>query len=123
MRVTGDCFRAERVPVRFADDFRAGPERAVTFVALFLFGPRADLAPLLPRVDGRFDAAVVFRRDFLPDDFDAVAIDRFLGEGTPRPCARFARNDEVDDHAFRDVSASAMGGDRAATSHNRSARL
>ncbi len=96
MRVTGDCFRAERVPVRFAEDFRAGPDRAVTFVELFRCGPRDDLAALLPRVDGRFDAAVVFRRAFLPDDFDAVAIDRFLGEGTRRPCARFARNDEVD---------------------------
>ena len=96
MRVTGDCFPAERV--RFAEDFRAAPDRAVTFFELFRFGPRDVLPALLPRVDGRFEAAVVFRRAFLPDDFDAVAIDRFLGEGTKRPCARFARNDEVDDH-------------------------
>ena len=91
MRVPGDCFRAERVPVRFAEDFRAALDRAVTFFELFRLGPRDVLPALLPRVDGRFEAAVVFRRAFLPDDFDAVAIDRFLGEGTKRHCARFAR--------------------------------
>jgi hypothetical protein len=81
IRVTGDCFLADRVPARFAADFRVA-DRAVTFVELFRFGPRPVFAALLARVDGRFDAAVVFRRAFLPDDFDAVAIDRFLGEGT-----------------------------------------
>ena len=73
IRVTGDCFLAARVPVRLALDFRVA-DRAVTFVELFLFGPVAVLAALLVRAE-RFDAAVVFRRAFLPDDFDAVAID------------------------------------------------
>ena len=73
IRVTGDCFLAARVPVRLALDFRVA-DRAVTFVELFLFGPVAVLAALLVRGE-RFDAAVVFRRAFLPDDFDAVAID------------------------------------------------
>ena len=73
MRVTGDCFLAERV--RFAEDFRAAPDRAVTFFELFRFGRVAAFAVLLERVDERFDAAVVFRRVFLPDDFDAVEID------------------------------------------------
>ena len=91
MRVPGDCFRADRVPVRFAEDFRAALDRAVTFVELFRFGTRDDLPALLPRVDGRFDAAVVFRRAFLPDDFDAVAIDRFLGEGTRNVPAQDSR--------------------------------
>jgi len=74
IRVTGDCFLAARVPVRLALDFRVA-DRAVTFVELFLFGPVAVLAALLVRGEERFDAAVVFRRAFLPDDFDAVAID------------------------------------------------
>jgi hypothetical protein len=74
IRVTGDCFLAARVPVRFAADFRV-PDRALTFVELFRFGPVDVFAALLARVDERFDAAVVFRRVFLPDDFDAVAID------------------------------------------------
>ncbi len=60
--------------MRLAEDFRV-PDRALTFVDLFLFGPVAVFAALLERVDERFDAAVVFRRVFLPDDFDAVAID------------------------------------------------
>jgi len=67
IRVTGDCFFAARVPVRLAAGLRV--------LELFRFGPVAVLAPLLARVDERFDAAVVFRRAFLPDDFDAVAID------------------------------------------------
>ena len=70
MRVTGDCFLAARVPVRLAADFRA-----LTLVELFRFGRVAAFAVVLERVDERFDAAVVFRRVFLPDDFDAVAID------------------------------------------------
>ena len=70
MRVTGDCFLAARVPVRLAADFRA-----LTLVELFSFGRVAAFGVLLERVDERFDAAVVFRRVFLPDDFDAVAID------------------------------------------------
>ena len=74
IRVTGDCFFAARVPVRLAVDFR-GADRAVTFGALFRFGRVAVFAALLARVDERLDAAVVFRRAFLPDDFDAVAID------------------------------------------------
>ena len=74
IRVTGDCFLAARVPVRFAVDFRVA-DRAATLVELFRFGPVADLAALLVRVEERFDAAVVFRRSFLPDYVDAVAID------------------------------------------------
>ena len=73
IRVTGDCFLPARVPVRLAVDFREA-DRAVTFGALFRFGRVAVFAALLARVDDRFDA-VVFRRAFLPDDFDAVAID------------------------------------------------
>jgi len=84
IRVTGDCFLAVRVPVRLAVDFRVA-DRAVTFVELFRFGRVAVFAALLARVDERFDAAVVFRRAFLPDDFDAVAIDGILGEGTRDP--------------------------------------
>jgi hypothetical protein len=70
MRVTGDCFRADR----FAVDLRAVPDRALTFfVALFPFVPRRDLAvPLLRAV--AFDAEEVLPRTFLPDDFDAVAM-------------------------------------------------
>ncbi len=74
IRVTGDRFLVARVPVRFAVDFRVA-DRAAPFVELLRFGPDADLAALLVRVEERFDAAVVFRRAFLPDDFDAVAID------------------------------------------------
>jgi hypothetical protein len=74
IRVTGDCFRAARVPVRLPADFRV-PERATTFGELFRFGPVVVFAALLVLVAERFDAAVVFRRVFLPDDFDAVAID------------------------------------------------
>ena len=73
IRVTGDCFLAARVPVRLAVDFRV-TDRAVTFVELFRFGRAAVFAALLARVEERFDAAVVFRRAFWPDDFDAVAI-------------------------------------------------
>jgi hypothetical protein len=96
IRVTGDCFRALRVPRRFAADFRVAPDRAVAFVELLRFGPRADFAALLPLAEARFDV-VVFRRAVLPDDFDAVAIDRFLGEGTKRPSARFAHSIEPDE--------------------------
>ena len=75
MRVTGDCFRAARVPRRFAADFRVAPDRAMGFVELLRFGPREVFAALFALVDARFDAVVVFRRALLPDDFDAVAID------------------------------------------------
>jgi hypothetical protein len=74
IRVTGDCFLAARVPARLRVDFRV-PDRAVTFVELFRCGRAAVFVALLARVDERFDADVVFRRAFLPDDFDAVAID------------------------------------------------
>ena len=74
IRVTDDCFLAVRVPVRLAVDFRAA-DPAVTFVELFRFGRVAVFEALLARGDDPFDAAVVFRRAFLPDDFDAVAID------------------------------------------------
>ena len=70
MRVTGDCFRADR----FALDLRAVLDRALTFFdALFPFAPRRDFAvPLLRAV--AFDAGEVLPRTFLPDDFDAVAM-------------------------------------------------
>jgi len=93
IRVTGDCFLAVRVPVRLAVDFRVA-DRAVTFVELFRFGRVAVFAALLARVDERFDAAVVFRRAFLPDDFDAVAIDGILGEGTRHPLRKIRARDE-----------------------------
>jgi hypothetical protein len=100
MRVTGDCFRAARVLRRFAADFRAALDRVEGFVELLRFGPRADLAALFAVAEARFDA-VVFRRALLPDDFDAVAIDRFLGEGTKRRSARFARSSERIDSTAR----------------------
>jgi hypothetical protein len=71
--VTGDSFVVVRVPARLPVDFRVA-DRAVTFVELFRFGRVTVFGALLARVDERFDAAVVFRRAFLPDDFDAVAI-------------------------------------------------
>ena len=92
MRVTGDCFRAARVLRRFAAGFRVAPDRAVDFVELLRLGPRDVFAALFALADARFDAVVVFRRALLPDDFDAVAIDRFLGEGTKRLSARFAHS-------------------------------
>lgn len=77
IRVTGDCFRAERVPPpRFADvfatDFALG--RLLFLLAFFRFVPLADLAAVfLPPARVRFDALVVLRTP-LPDDFDAVAM-------------------------------------------------
>jgi len=85
MRVTGDCFPVARVLRRFAADFRVAPDRAVGFVELLRFGPRDVFAALFALADVRFDAVVVFRRALLPDDFDAVAIDGFLGEGARSP--------------------------------------
>ena len=90
MRATGDCFRAARVLRRFAADFFVALDRAVGLLELFRLGPRDFFAALFALADARFDAVVVFRRALLPDDFDAVAIDRFLGEGTKRLSARFA---------------------------------
>ena len=101
MRVTGDCFRAARVLRRFAADFRVALDRVVGFVELLRFGPRDVFVALFAPADVRFDfdAAVVFRRALLPDDFDAVAIGRFLGEGTKRPSARFGHSIERIDSA------------------------
>ena len=74
MRVTGDCLPLARLPVRFvAAFFRVAPDRAVTLVALLRFAPLAVFAALF-LAGARFDTADVFRRAFLPDDFDAVAM-------------------------------------------------
>jgi hypothetical protein len=108
MRVTGDCFLAVRLAGRLAPVFFLLLERAATFGALFRFVVvvfAADLALffllaapalLLLRAAVPLDAAVDLRRDFPPDDFDAVAIFEFLEEGTGRSCARFARSAESD---------------------------
>lgn len=76
MRVTVDCFRA-RVVDRFAAGFRAVPDRAATFGALFRFEPAAVFlalfAAVLVRAVARLDV-VDLRRALLPDDFDPVAI-------------------------------------------------
>jgi len=87
IRVTGDCFRADRVLFRFvaagrldflAADFEPAPRRALV------------LAVVLPRELARFVTLVVFRRDFARDDFDRVAMSVPRREGTTRPFARFA---------------------------------
>jgi hypothetical protein len=75
MRVTGDCFRAERVPLRFAADFLVALDRVPALLALFRFAPAVDFAVVfLAAEDDRFDALVVLRRTPLRDDFDAVAM-------------------------------------------------
>jgi hypothetical protein len=77
MRVTVDCFRA-RVLDRFVAAFRAVPDRAAAFVALFRLGPTAFFlalfAVVLVRAVARLDADVDLRRALLPDDFDRVAM-------------------------------------------------
>jgi hypothetical protein len=77
IRVTGDCFRAARVPVRFADFFalvlRAVPDRPA-LLALFRLVLPADFAAVFLPAEDRFDALVFLRRTPLPDDFDAVAM-------------------------------------------------
>ena len=100
IRVTGDCFRADREVFRFV-----AVERLDFFAADFELPLRRALvfAVVLPREPVRFVTLVVFRRDFAPDDFDRVAIvSSLVKEGTPRPFARFARTVErADLGAFR----------------------
>lgn len=70
IRVTGDCFRADRVLFRFV-----GAGRLDFFAADF--GPalrRALVLAALARELARFVTLVDFRRDFAPDDFDRVAM-------------------------------------------------
>jgi hypothetical protein len=67
---------------RFDADFRVALDRVLGFVELLRFGPRDVFAALFALADARFDVVVVFRRALLPDDFDAVAMIGFLGEGT-----------------------------------------
>ena len=71
IRVTGDCFRADRDVFRFV-----AVERLDFFAADFELPLRRALAfaVVLPREPVRFVTPVVFRRDFAPDDFDRVAI-------------------------------------------------
>lgn len=76
--MTGDCFPAERLPVRLAvalvPVFLVAL-RLLLLLALFRFAALVDLAVVfLPAADDRFDALVVLRRTPLPDDFDAVAM-------------------------------------------------
>jgi hypothetical protein len=116
IRVTGDCFLDFLAADRFPADFLAALDRAAPFDALLpdallpfvvadvfaaafappLVAPLLLVALVLLRGAVRFDAAVDLRRDFPPDDFDAVAIFEFLEEGTGRSCARFARSAESD---------------------------
>ncbi len=76
MRVTGDCFRADRVVFRLA----AGRDpRAADFffvAELFLTAGRLALAlvALFPRDAARLVLLDDFRRAFPPDDFDRVAM-------------------------------------------------
>jgi hypothetical protein len=78
MRVTGDCFRAERVALRFAAVFvvfLVALDRVLALLTFFRFVPPADFAAdFLAAGDDRVDALVVLRRAPLPDDFDAVAM-------------------------------------------------
>jgi hypothetical protein len=111
IRVTGDCFLDFLAADRFPADFLAALDRPALFDALLPFvladvfaagfapplvAPLLLVALVLLRGAVRFDAAVDLRRDFPPDDFDAVAIFEFLEEGTGRSCARFARSAESD---------------------------
>ena len=125
MRVTGDCLRAARFAGRFAADFFAGAERDAIFGALFRFVPADDFVDglalvfllvllVLPRAALRFDA-VDLRRDFPPDDFDAVAIIEFL-EGrysTPLRKIRTSRHHATSRAGCRPISTCYACGHRA----------
>ena len=94
IRVTGDCFRAERALFFFA----AAGRRVDFFAAALEPPPRRALvfAVLLPFEPDRLLALVVFRRVFAPDDLDRVAMfsSSLKKEGTTRPFARFAHTAE-----------------------------
>jgi len=102
IRVTGDCFLAVRLVVRFdADFFRGVVDLAEVLVPALRFREPVLLAALfadavfvLARRPAavRFDAADDLPRAFPPDDFDAVAMISFLEEGAARLCARFAHS-------------------------------
>ena len=63
MRVTGDCLRTERVPLRFAAVFLVALGRVPALLAAFRFAPAAGfVVAFLAAEDDRFDARVVLRR-------------------------------------------------------------
>jgi hypothetical protein len=91
IRVTGDCFRAARVVLRFDAD---EPRAVFFFAAVFDVAARLVFvfAAALPREPARVFVAGF--RAFLPDDFFPVAIFSSSEGRYAHLCARFARSDE-----------------------------
>jgi hypothetical protein len=106
IRVTGDCFLADRVLFRFD---AVDPRVVVFFFFAATFGFAATRGPpvrlaLVAEVLPAARLEVDFLRAFPPDDFDRVAIFVSSEGRYAQSCARFARNAEP-------VDIGAIGGD------------
>ena len=78
MRVAGVCFLRARLVERFTAGLRAVLDPALAFVAFLALAPDAFFRARFGRGEA-LDRADDLPRDFLPDDFDAVAMFRSSG--------------------------------------------